>query len=142
MVELRPHAVLGFNVQFQATYDLLEELKNINVAHLAEYSTRPGTVANRNMQDDVPERKGTPLARIQHQHERISDVINRRYRSQTVEVLVEDKHKGVGAAAPAPTLVFFEDESGDERGQLARVKIKDRAVEHEWTIAINNFDDR
>ena len=40
--------------QFQHTYDLLDELK-LDVAHLARYSTRPGTVASRRMEDDVPE---------------------------------------------------------------------------------------
>ncbi|HEX7432971.1 MAG TPA: tRNA (N6-isopentenyl adenosine(37)-C2)-methylthiotransferase MiaB, partial [Anaerolineaceae bacterium] len=39
--------------QFQATYDLLAELK-LDVAHLARYSSRPGTVATRRMTDDVP----------------------------------------------------------------------------------------
>src|SRR5512137_1262760 len=38
--------------QFQHTYDLLEELK-LDMAHLARYSVRPGTVATRTMTDDV-----------------------------------------------------------------------------------------
>ncbi len=38
---------------FEATYDLLAELR-LDVAHLARYSPRPGTVAARRMPDDVP----------------------------------------------------------------------------------------
>ena len=43
------------------TYDLLAELK-LDVAHLARYSTRPGTVATRRMIDDVARsREDAPL---------------------------------------------------------------------------------
>ena len=48
--------IVGFpgetDEQFQTTYDLMAELK-MDVAHLARYSTRPGTVADRRMADDV-----------------------------------------------------------------------------------------
>ena len=40
--------------QFQHTYDLLADLK-LDVAHLARYSPREGTVSARRMTDDVPE---------------------------------------------------------------------------------------
>ena len=136
--------IVGFpgetEAQFQATYDLLEELK-LDVAHLAEYSTRPGTVADRNMQDDVPEAEKERRWRVlNHQHERISDGINRRYQDQTVEVLVEDKHKGKWRGRTRTNkLVFFEDERGDRRGQLAQVKIEKTGP---WSmsgqLAINN----
>ncbi len=36
------------------TYDLLAELK-LDVAHLARYSVRPGTVATRRMEDNISE---------------------------------------------------------------------------------------
>ena len=39
---------------FRRTYDLLEELK-LDIIHLAKYSTRPHTLAERDMVDDVPE---------------------------------------------------------------------------------------
>jgi tRNA-2-methylthio-N6-dimethylallyladenosine synthase len=110
--------------QFQATYDLLDELK-LDVAHLAKYSTRPGTVADRNMSDDVPEEEKEHRWRVlNEQHERISGVINRRYQDQTLEVLVEDKHKGKWRGRTRTNkLVFFEDELTDWRGQLASIKI-------------------
>ena len=40
--------------QFMQTYQLLSDLR-LDVAHLARYSTRPGTVAERRFADDVPE---------------------------------------------------------------------------------------
>ena len=121
--------IVGFpgetEAQFQRTVDLLEELK-LDVAHLAKYSTRPGTVADRNLTDDVPdEEKDRRWRVLNDQHERISGVINRRYQDQTVEVLVEDQHKGRWRGRTRTNkLVFFEDKSADRRGQLAQVRIE------------------
>jgi tRNA A37 methylthiotransferase MiaB len=51
-VSIATDIIVGFpgetEAQFQRTYDLLAELK-LDVAHLARYSTRPGTVATRRM---------------------------------------------------------------------------------------------
>jgi tRNA-2-methylthio-N6-dimethylallyladenosine synthase len=120
--------IVGFpgetETQFQRTYDLLEELK-LDVAHLAKYSSRPGTVAERNLADDVPEEEKERRRRaLNDQHERISGQINRRYQDQAVEVLVEDQHKGKWRGRTRTNkLVFLEDESTDRRGQLAQVRI-------------------
>jgi tRNA-2-methylthio-N6-dimethylallyladenosine synthase len=119
--------IVGFpgetEAQFQATYDLLEELQ-LDVAHLAKYSTRPGTVAARHLGDDVPEEEKERRWRVLNdQHERISGAINRRYQDQMVEVLVEDRHKGKWRGRTRTNkLVFFED-ARDRRGQLVKVKI-------------------
>ena len=51
-VSIATDIIVGFpgetEDQFMNTYDLLDELK-LDVAHLARYSTRPGTVATRRM---------------------------------------------------------------------------------------------
>jgi tRNA-2-methylthio-N6-dimethylallyladenosine synthase len=120
--------IVGFpgetEAQFQKTYDLLAELK-LDVAHLAKYSTRPGTVAARNLDDDVPEEEKERRWRVLNdQHEYISDGINRRYQDQIVEVLVEDHHKGKWRGRTRTNkLVFFDDTAIDRRGQLVNVKI-------------------
>jgi len=109
--------------QFQRTYDLLAELK-LDKAHLAMYSPRPGTVSARRMADDVPpeekKRRWEALDRLQEQ---IVGEINRRFVGQTVEVLVEDLHKGKWRGRTRLNkLVFFAD-AGDWRGKLANVRI-------------------
>jgi tRNA-2-methylthio-N6-dimethylallyladenosine synthase len=112
--------------QFQHTYDLLEELR-LDVIHIAQYSTRPNTTASRNLVDDVPaEEKERRFRALEDQHERITAQINERYMGQTVEVLVEDTHKGKWRGrTPNNKLVFFDDPDAlrDWRGRLARVTI-------------------
>jgi tRNA-2-methylthio-N6-dimethylallyladenosine synthase len=119
--------IVGFpgetEAQFQHTYDLLEELK-LDVAHLAKYSTRPGTVADRSLPDDVPEEEKERRWRILNaQHARISDVINRRYQDQIVEVLVEDRYKGKWRGRTRTNKLVFFDDQADRLGQLVQVKI-------------------
>lgn len=122
--------IVGFcgetEAQFMRTYDLLEELR-LDVVHIAKYSPRPNTTAARNLADDVPEEeKERRWQALNAQHERITAEINARYEGQTVEVLVEDRHKGRWRGrTPSNKLVFFEDAdtSRDWRGQLVNVCI-------------------
>ena len=119
--------IVGFpgetEAQFQKTVDLLEELK-LDVMHLARYSPRPQTVAQRTLPDDVPEsEKMRRFQILEELHERVSTEINRRYLDQTVEVLVESNHKGKWRGRTRTNkLVFFEDEA-DRVGQLVKVTI-------------------
>ena len=76
------------------------------------------------MIDDVPdEEKRRRHQLLEEQHERVSAEINRRWLDQTVQVLVEDRHKGKWRArTPQNRLVFFNDER-DLRGQLLDVRV-------------------
>ena len=76
------------------------------------------------MIDDVPEEeKRRRHQLLEEQHERIIAEINQRWLGQTVEVLVEDRHKGKWRGrTPQNKLVFFNDER-DLRGQLLDVHI-------------------
>jgi tRNA-2-methylthio-N6-dimethylallyladenosine synthase len=110
--------------QFQATYDLLDELK-LDVAHIAKYSPRGGTLSARKYEDDVPaeekERRRKALDDLQAE---IVSAINARYLGRSVPVLVEGQHKGRWRGRTRTNkLVFFEDASRDWRGQTADVTI-------------------
>ena len=126
-VAIHTDIIVGFpgetEAQFQRTYDILDELR-LEKTHLARYSPRPGTVSARRMADDVPEQeKRRRHQLLEAQHERISAELNRRWLYQTVEVLVEDRHKGKWRGrTPQNRLVFFEDER-NLRGQLVDVTI-------------------
>ena len=126
-VSIATDIIVGFpgesQAQFQRTYDLLAELR-LDVAHLAKYSPRPQTVAERTMSDDVPEpekeRRRRALDDLQAQ---ILADINARYLGQTVDVLVEDLHKGKWRGRTRNNkLVFFEDER-DWVGRVASVTV-------------------
>ena len=119
--------IVGFpgetHEQFMETYKVLEDLK-LDVAHLARYSSREGTVATRRMQDDVPaEEKMERFRALEELQERIVGTINERYLGTSVEVLFEakvrDRWKG---RTPTNKLVFMESEE-DLRGQLVPVQI-------------------
>jgi tRNA-2-methylthio-N6-dimethylallyladenosine synthase len=96
--------------QFMGTYNLLRELK-LDVAHVAMYSPRPGTVAARLMEDDVPlEEKRRRRKALDELQAEIVGRINQQLVGQTVEVLVEEKHKGKWKGRTRTNkLVFFED---------------------------------
>lgn len=116
--------------QFAATYTLLEDLK-LDVAHLARYSTRPGTVASRRMGDDVPEaEKVRRFQALEDLQERVVGQINARQLGTQVDVLVEDLHKGKWRGRTRNNkLVFFEavgaagGSSEDLRGRTVSVSI-------------------
>jgi tRNA-2-methylthio-N6-dimethylallyladenosine synthase len=127
-VAIHTDIIVGFpgetDEQFQRTYDLLEELK-LDKAHLARYSPRPNTVSARRMEDDVAEdEKQRRLHALDELQSRVLAEINGQYLGRTVEVLVEDQHKGKWRGrTPQNKLVFFEDDSRDWRGKLADVEI-------------------
>ncbi len=119
--------IVGFpgetEAQFQRTYDLLAELR-LDVAHLARYSPRPGTVAARRMEDDVPaEEKDRRFRALEDLQSSILEDLNRGYVGRSVDVLVEERHrKRWKGRTRTNRLVFFESDD-DLRGRLVPVHI-------------------
>ncbi|MBL8145273.1 MAG: tRNA (N6-isopentenyl adenosine(37)-C2)-methylthiotransferase MiaB [Anaerolineae bacterium] len=126
-VAIHTDIIVGFpgetEAQFEHTYDLLAELK-LDKAHLAAYSPRPNTVSERRMTDDVPhEEKDRRFQRLDGLQAQILADINGRWLGETVQVLVEEQHKGKWRGrTPQNKLVFFED-AADWKGRLADVEI-------------------
>ncbi len=126
-VAIHTDIIVGFpgetEAHFQATYDLLAELK-LDKAHLARYSPRPNTVSARRLPDDVPEdEKKERFERLDALQERILAENNQRYLGQHVQVLVEEAHKGKWRGrTPQNKLVFFED-ARERRGEVVEVEI-------------------
>ncbi len=119
--------IVGFpgesEAQFMRTYHLLEELE-LDVAHLARYSERPGTVAARRLADDVPDQeKWRRFRMLESLQESIADRINQRLLGEIVEVLFEEQVRGRWRGrTPANKLVFVQSDR-DLRGQLRQVRI-------------------
>jgi tRNA-2-methylthio-N6-dimethylallyladenosine synthase len=112
-VSIATDVIVGFpgesEAQFQRTFDLLDELR-LDVAHLARYSPRPGTVAERRMPDDVPDaEKWRRFRLLEELQESIAAKINARYLGETVEVLFEANVRGRWKGrTPTNKLVFVE----------------------------------
>jgi len=125
-VSLATDVIVGFpgetEEQFMNTYKLLEEIR-FEVVHVAAFSPRPGTAASR-LPDDVPQEEKERRRRIVEElQEKIAGEINQQLLEETVEVLVEEKHRGKWKGRTRThKLVFFEDDD-DWRGKLAQVKI-------------------
>ena len=119
--------IVGFpgetEAQFQETCDLLAGLK-LDKIHLARYSPRPGTVSDRRMEDDVPDaEKRRRFHLIESLQKEILIEKMKPWLGQTVEVLVEGKHKGRWRGrSPQGKLVFFDDPR-ELKGDLVQVKI-------------------
>ena len=109
--------------QFMETYRVLSDLR-LDVAHLARYSVREGTVATRRMVDDVSdEEKMRRFRMLEDLQEKIVAEINQKYLGETVEVLFEDKVKNRWRGrTPTNKLVFVESEE-DLRGKLLPVQV-------------------
>lgn len=126
-VSIATDIIVGFpgetDAQFQRTYDLLAELK-MDVAHLARYSTRPGTVADRRMEDDVPDEvKWERFRALEALQENIADEINARYLGETVEVLFEEKVRGRWKGRTETNKLVFVESQESLRGKLLPVTI-------------------
>ena len=109
--------------QFMDTYNLLEDLR-LDVAHLARYSVRPGTVATRRMEDDVTdEEKWRRYRLLEDQQARIVGEINAQLLGETVDVLFEEKVKGRWKGRTQNTKLVFVESEQDLTGKTLPVQV-------------------
>ncbi|UCH43447.1 MAG: tRNA (N6-isopentenyl adenosine(37)-C2)-methylthiotransferase MiaB [Dehalococcoidales bacterium] len=127
-IALSTDVIVGFpsenEEQFQHTVNLLSELR-FDTIHIAAYSPRPGTIADRELDDSIPiKEKKRRLDIIEQLQEGIAGEINARLAGRSVAVLVEGKQKGRWyGRTRGDKLVFFDDDS-DRKGQLITVRIE------------------
>ena len=126
-VSMSTDVIVGFpgetDEQFQATLDIIRDVR-FDKVHTAAYSTRPGTIAARRMEDDVPDHeKKARLQAIEELQEGIVAEINAGLLGRTVEALVDGHNKGQWQGRTrSDKLVFFPHEA-DLLGELAQVRI-------------------
>jgi tRNA-2-methylthio-N6-dimethylallyladenosine synthase len=126
-VGLATDVIVGFpgetETQYAATYRLLEDLR-FDMVHVAAYSPRPDTPAERLPDDVPPEEKERRRKAVDELQEQIVGEINAQLLGQTVEILVEERHKGKWRGRTRTNkLVFFDVDDRDWTGQLAQVRI-------------------
>jgi len=129
-VALSTDVIVGFpgetEGQFIDTVRLLEELR-FDKVHVAAYSPRPGTIAQRTMANDVPqEEKERRRRMVEDLEERTATEINRGLLGKRVEVLVEGRHKGMWQGRTrTDKLVFFPFERDEDlAGSIVGVQIE------------------
>ena len=126
-VAVSTDVIVGFcgesDAQFRRTYDLLERLR-FDKVHVAAYSPRPGTVAAKQLADDVPrEAKRERLQAVEALQKRVAGEINAALVGTVEEVLVEEAAKGKWCGRTrGDKLVHFSDDC--RPGDLVRVRVE------------------
>ncbi|HQU35735.1 MAG TPA: tRNA (N6-isopentenyl adenosine(37)-C2)-methylthiotransferase MiaB [Anaerolineales bacterium] len=109
--------------QFMETHRVLSDLR-LDVAHLARYSPREGTVATRRMEDNVPEEeKLRRLHLLDDLQEQIVAEINKKYLGQTVDVLFEEKVKNRWRGRTPTNKLIFVESDDDLKGKILPVTV-------------------
>lgn len=126
-VSVATDIIVGFpgetDEQFQHTYDLLAELK-LDVAHLARYSPRNGTLSERTMPDDVPAaEKWRRFRALEKLQENVVREIHASYLDKTVPILFEEKLKKRWKGRTPTNKIVFVESDDDLRGRILDVKI-------------------
>jgi tRNA-2-methylthio-N6-dimethylallyladenosine synthase len=126
-VGLATDVIVGFpgetRAQFEATYRLLEEMR-FDMVHVASYSPRPGTPAERLTDDVPPEEKERRRKAVDLLQECVVGEINARLLGQRVEILVEERQRAKWRGRTRTNkLVFFATNDRDWTGRLVRVRI-------------------
>ena len=127
-VSLSTDVIVGFSgeteEQFEQTVELIRDV-GFDKVHAAAYSTRPGTIAGRKMEDDVPfEEKKARLKTIEELQETILTQRNASLDGETVQVLVEDRKRGKWYGRNRnDKLVYFEDDA-DRKGEMLQIRVE------------------
>ena len=96
----------------------------MDVAHLARYSPRKGTVSERRMPDDVPDEvKMERFRKLEDLQKKIAGEINQTYLGKRVPVLFEDKVKGRWRGRTKTNKLVFVETEQDLRGREESVFI-------------------
>ena len=126
-VSLATDLIVGFcgetDAQFERTVELVRDIK-FDKVHSAAYSTRPGTISARLMDDDVPAaEKQRRLKVIEEIQEQVSAEINSKLMDSGQEVLVEGVRRGRWFGRNRNDKLVFFDSPDDLTGKLVDVRI-------------------
>ncbi len=144
-VALSTDVIVGFpsetEEQFEQTVNVLSALR-FDTVHIAAYSPRPGTIAARELEDNVPPaEKRRRLDRVEQLQEGIAAEINNRLIGQTVEVLIEGRKEGKWQGRTRTGKLVFYSDGGDHLGQLVQIRIgKASPWSLQGSVVSNNKD--
>ena len=127
-VSLATDLIVGFcgetEGQFERTAELVRDV-GFDKVHAAAYSTRPGTIAARLMEDDIPEtEKKRRLQVIEDIQETVATRINAGLLHTTQQVLVEGRRRGRWFGRNRNDKLVFFDHDDDMKGRMVEVRIE------------------
>ena len=109
--------------QFERSLEMVRDIR-FDKVHVAAYASRPNTIADRKLADDVPdEEKRRRLQTIEALQERIADEINSTYFGRTVEVLIDGHQSGKWRGRTRTDKLVFCENEDDLMGKLVSVQI-------------------
>jgi tRNA-2-methylthio-N6-dimethylallyladenosine synthase len=138
-VALSTDVIVGFPGESEEQYEqsrrMIEDIR-FDTVHIACYSPRAGTMASRDLKDDVPASvKVKRRKELESLQEQIVSEINSELMGRTVEVLVEGRKKGKWwGRTRTDKLVFFTD-TVDRFGQLVDIRIESASA---WSLQGGN----
>ena len=127
-VAISTDVIVGFcgetDEEFQKTMEVLERVR-FDVVHVAPYSTRPGTIADRKLTDDVP--PGVKIQRrkaVEELQERIAAELNAPLAGTRQEILVERHARDAWTGRTRTNkIVHVQSDDADLEGRLLDVDI-------------------
>ena len=127
-VSMATDLIVGFcgetEEQFERTLEMVRDMK-FDKVHAAAYSTRPGTIAARMMEDNVPhEEKQRRLKAITSLQETVLTEINSTLEGTTQEILVEGRKRGRWYGRNRNDKLVYFDEDINRSGEMVTVKIE------------------
>ena len=127
-VSLATDLIVGFcgetEAQFERTAEMVREIR-FDKVHAAAYSTRPGTIAARLMQDDVPQdEKKRRLKAIEEIQESVAADINAKLLNTSQRILVEGKRRGRWFGRNRNDKLIFFDSPNDRKGEMVDVRVE------------------
>jgi tRNA-2-methylthio-N6-dimethylallyladenosine synthase len=134
-VALSTDVIVGFpgesEEQYEQSRQMIEDVR-FDTVHIACYSPREGTIASRELEDDVPSaEKVRRRKELESLQERIVSEINSELKGRTVEVLVEGRKKGKWwGRTRSDKLVFFSD-AADRLSQVVDIRIESASA---WSL--------
>ena len=134
-VSISTDLIVGFpgetSEQYENSLDLIRELK-FDKVHCAAYSTRPGTIADRTMVDDVPQdEKSRRLKEVDSVQEDILRHINSELVGNELEVLVEGQKNGRWQSRTRTDKIVFFDHDNVNIGDVVSVTVESSTA---WSL--------
>ena len=134
-VSISTDLIVGFpgetSEQNENSLDLIRELK-FDKVHCAAYSTRPGTIADRTMVDDVPQdEKSRRLKEVDSVQEDILRYINSELVGNELEVLVEGQKNGRWQSRTRTDKIVFFDHDNVKIGDVVSVTVESSTA---WSL--------